>query len=172
MVANRVVVEPRTAVYSAIVQHYSKYTMLCSIMQYNTMEYNTTPPLHPQSMPGRDVAPNHKIRRDNVRKTTLVECKAQYCPTSMSLAAMNIIVQSTFVHCLRIRPALGALLSYIAFFNRRSKVRENFDGPNFTIIDTMFSLAEAYIFLQLVEFKDAHPDFEVFGVKSYLNLYS
>ncbi|CAI5960266.1 unnamed protein product [Closterium sp. NIES-64] len=37
-------------------------------------------------------------------------------------------------------------------------LRESFDEPDFALIDTLFSLAEAYMFAQLVEFKDAFPD--------------
>lgn len=35
--------------------------------------------------------------------------------------------------------------------------RESFDEPHFALIDTLFSLAEAYLFAQLVEFRDAFP---------------
>ncbi|XP_054795826.1 uncharacterized protein LOC129301236 isoform X2 [Prosopis cineraria] len=36
-------------------------------------------------------------------------------------------------------------------------VRNSFDEPNYALIDTLFSLAEAYLFAQLVDFKDNHP---------------
>ena len=35
--------------------------------------------------------------------------------------------------------------------------RESFDEPDFALIDTLFSLAEAYLFAQLVDFHDAFP---------------
>ena len=34
----------------------------------------------------------------------------------------------------------------------------NYEEPNFALIDTLFSLAEVYLFCQLVEYKDSHPD--------------
>ncbi|CAM9002239.1 unnamed protein product [Rhodiola kirilowii] len=36
-------------------------------------------------------------------------------------------------------------------------VRDSFDEPEYALIDTLFSLAEAYLFAQLVEFKDNCP---------------
>lgn len=36
--------------------------------------------------------------------------------------------------------------------------RESYDEPDYALIDTLFSLAEAYLFMQLVEFRDAFPD--------------
>lgn len=33
-------------------------------------------------------------------------------------------------------------------------VRDSFDEPDYALIDTLFSLAEAYLFAQLVEFRD------------------
>ncbi|KAM7518238.1 hypothetical protein LguiB_017200 [Lonicera macranthoides] len=36
-------------------------------------------------------------------------------------------------------------------------IREGFDEPNYALIDTLFSLAEAYLFAQLVDFKDNNP---------------
>eukprot|EP00879_Flechtneria_rotunda_P000833 GHRR01000958.1.p1 GENE.GHRR01000958.1~~GHRR01000958.1.p1 ORF type:complete len:660 (+),score=216.69 GHRR01000958.1:198-2177(+) len=36
-------------------------------------------------------------------------------------------------------------------------VRDDFEEPNYAMIDTLFSLAEAYLFMQLVELVDAHP---------------
>eukprot|EP00249_Psilotum_nudum_P012574 c23862_g1_i1 orf=340-2247(-) len=36
--------------------------------------------------------------------------------------------------------------------------RESFDEPDYALIDTLFSLAEAYLFAQLVDFKDSFPD--------------
>jgi hypothetical protein len=36
-------------------------------------------------------------------------------------------------------------------------VCDPFDGPDYALIDTLFSLAEAYLFAQLVDFKDRNP---------------
>ncbi|KAI4374985.1 hypothetical protein MLD38_012911 [Melastoma candidum] len=36
-------------------------------------------------------------------------------------------------------------------------VRDSFDEPDYALIDTLFSLAEAYLFAQLVDFKDKNP---------------
>lgn len=36
-------------------------------------------------------------------------------------------------------------------------IRESFDEPDYALIDTLFSLAEAYLFAQLVDFKDNNP---------------
>ncbi|XP_061358101.1 uncharacterized protein LOC133302350 [Gastrolobium bilobum] len=36
-------------------------------------------------------------------------------------------------------------------------VFDSFDGPDYALIDTLFSLAEAYLFAQLVDFKDRNP---------------
>lgn len=36
-------------------------------------------------------------------------------------------------------------------------VRDSFDEPDYALIDTLFSLAEAYLFAQLVDFKDSNP---------------
>ncbi|XP_020256281.1 5'-nucleotidase domain-containing protein 4 isoform X2 [Asparagus officinalis] len=35
--------------------------------------------------------------------------------------------------------------------------RDSFDEPDYALIDTLFSLAEAFLFAQLVDFKDNHP---------------
>ena len=37
-------------------------------------------------------------------------------------------------------------------------LQQSFDEPDYALIDTLFSLAEAYLFAQLVELKDAHPE--------------
>lgn len=37
-----------------------------------------------------------------------------------------------------------------AVYNQ-SAVRDDFEEPNYAMIDTLFSLAEAYLFMQLVE---------------------
>ncbi|AAG12692.1 cytosolic IMP-GMP specific 5'-nucleotidase, putative; 41097-37373 [Arabidopsis thaliana] len=39
-----------------------------------------------------------------------------------------------------------------------SLVRDSFDEPDYALIDTLFSLAEAYLFAQLVDFKDNNPE--------------
>eukprot|EP00775_Hariotina_reticulata_P000930 gene930-1256_t len=39
----------------------------------------------------------------------------------------------------------------------QSAVRDDFEEPNYAMIDTLFSLAEAYLFMQLVELVDQHP---------------
>ena len=36
--------------------------------------------------------------------------------------------------------------------------RMEFDEPDFALIDTLFSLAEAHLFMQLIELQDNHPD--------------
>ncbi|GKB06528.1 5'-nucleotidase domain-containing protein 4 isoform X3 [Tanacetum coccineum] len=36
-------------------------------------------------------------------------------------------------------------------------VRDAFDEPDYALIDTLFSLVEAYLFAQLVDFKDNNP---------------
>ena len=33
-----------------------------------------------------------------------------------------------------------------------------FDEPDFALIDTLFSLAEAHLFMQLIELQDKHPE--------------
>jgi HAD superfamily 5'-nucleotidase-like hydrolase len=35
--------------------------------------------------------------------------------------------------------------------------RESYDEPDYALIDTLFSLAEAYLFMQLVDFRDQFP---------------
>jgi hypothetical protein len=35
--------------------------------------------------------------------------------------------------------------------------RMEFDEPDFALIDTLFSLAEAHLFMQLIELQDNHP---------------
>ena len=37
------------------------------------------------------------------------------------------------------------------------QVRFDFDEPDFSMIDTLFSLAEAHLFMQLVELQDNQP---------------
>lgn len=37
------------------------------------------------------------------------------------------------------------------------QVRHEFDEPDFAMIDTLFSLAEAHLFMQLVELQDKEP---------------
>lgn len=36
--------------------------------------------------------------------------------------------------------------------------RDSFDGADYVVIDTLFSLAEAYLFAQLVDFIDNNPE--------------
>ena len=36
--------------------------------------------------------------------------------------------------------------------------RMEFDEPDFALIDTLFSLAEAHLFMQLIELQDNHPE--------------
>ncbi|XP_058069028.1 uncharacterized protein LOC131218489 isoform X2 [Magnolia sinica] len=36
-------------------------------------------------------------------------------------------------------------------------IRDSFDEPDYALIDTLFSLAEAYLFAQLVDLKDSYP---------------
>jgi 5' nucleotidase family len=36
-------------------------------------------------------------------------------------------------------------------------IRDSFDEPDYALIDTLFSLAEAYLFTQLVDFMDKNP---------------
>ncbi|ERN17467.1 5'-nucleotidase domain-containing protein 4 isoform X2 [Amborella trichopoda] len=37
-------------------------------------------------------------------------------------------------------------------------LRDSFDEPDYALVDTLFSLAEAYLFAQLVDFKDRFPE--------------
>uniref|UniRef100_A0A7S3VHX6 5'-nucleotidase n=1 Tax=Dunaliella tertiolecta TaxID=3047 RepID=A0A7S3VHX6_DUNTE len=46
----------------------------------------------------------------------------------------------------------------------------NFEGNDYALVDTLFSLAEAYLFMQLVEFKDS-PVGKALHEKSYHQLY-
>ena len=50
------------------------------------------------------------------------------------------------------------------------QVRFSFDEPDFAMIDTLFSLAEAHLFMQLVELQDSRPDLLPPG-KAYPDLY-
>lgn len=36
-------------------------------------------------------------------------------------------------------------------------IRDSFDEPDYALIDTLFSLGEAYLFAQLVDFMDSNP---------------
>jgi 5' nucleotidase family len=47
---------------------------------------------------------------------------------------------------------------YIADAIGWAQVRFSFDEPEFAMIDTLFSLAEAHLFMQLVELKEERPD--------------
>eukprot|EP00803_Ostreobium_quekettii_P001635 evm.model.scf_402.8 EVM.evm.TU.scf_402.8 scf_402:69587-73325(-) len=51
----------------------------------------------------------------------------------------------------------------------RSEVRESFDEPDYAMIDTLFSLAEAHLFMNLVVLKDAHS--EALSGKDYAQIY-
>lgn len=46
---------------------------------------------------------------------------------------------------------------------------EAVEDSRFAMIDTLFSLGEAYLFAQLVEHRDAHP--EAYGSRSYADMY-
>lgn len=50
------------------------------------------------------------------------------------------------------------------------KVRHDYDEPDFATIDTLFSLAEAHLFMQLVELQDANPGILAVG-KGYADIY-
>nr|XP_043636640.1 5'-nucleotidase domain-containing protein 4-like [Erigeron canadensis] len=50
-------------------------------------------------------------------------------------------------------------------------VRDAFDGPDYAHIDTLFSLAEAYLFAQLVDFKDNNPG-KLSDDKDYSRIYT
>ncbi|XP_076893312.1 uncharacterized protein LOC143545278 isoform X1 [Bidens hawaiensis] len=49
-------------------------------------------------------------------------------------------------------------------------VRDAFDEPDYALIDTLFSLAEAYLFAQLVDFKDNNPG-KISEEKDYFSMY-
>lgn len=49
-------------------------------------------------------------------------------------------------------------------------IRDAFDEPDYALIDTLFSLAEAFLFAQLVDFKDSHPELVPEGT-DYSSLY-
>ncbi|XP_035846655.1 5'-nucleotidase domain-containing protein 4 isoform X4 [Helianthus annuus] len=49
-------------------------------------------------------------------------------------------------------------------------VRDAFDEPDYALIDTLFSLAEAYLFAQLVDFKDNNPE-KISEEKDYFCMY-
>ena len=53
-------------------------------------------------------------------------------------------------HFKRLHPLLAAV--------QCPQVRFSFDEPEFAMIDTLFSLAEAHLFMQLVELKEERPD--------------
>lgn len=57
----------------------------------------------------------------------------------------------------------------LAVYNDGDGARE-FDEPDFALIDTLFSLAEAHLFMQLVELKDGQPGCLPEG-KQYADLY-
>ncbi|GMH16213.1 hypothetical protein Nepgr_018054 [Nepenthes gracilis] len=49
-------------------------------------------------------------------------------------------------------------------------IRDSFDEPDYALIDTLFSLAEAYLFAQLVDFKDNKPGKVIAGA-DYASMY-
>ena len=49
--------------------------------------------------------------------------------------------------------------------------RQSFDGPEFSALDTLFSMGEAYLFSQLVEAKDSGEHEKFFSTKSYMQMY-
>ncbi|CAL5418303.1 unnamed protein product [Camellia sinensis] len=49
-------------------------------------------------------------------------------------------------------------------------IRDAFDEPDYALIDTLFSLAEAYLFAQLVDFKDNNPG-KIPGDAGYSRMY-
>ncbi|KAL7207709.1 hypothetical protein ACSBR1_029625 [Camellia fascicularis] len=49
-------------------------------------------------------------------------------------------------------------------------IRDAFDEPGYALIDTLFSLAEAYLFAQLVDFKDNNPG-KIPGGADYSQMY-
>lgn len=55
-------------------------------------------------------------------------------------------------------------------YNDSGSERMEFDEPHFALIDTLFSLAEAHLFMQLVEMQDADPGALPPG-KTYADLY-
>ncbi|KAI7734889.1 hypothetical protein M8C21_003976 [Ambrosia artemisiifolia] len=50
-------------------------------------------------------------------------------------------------------------------------IKYAFDGPDYAHIDTFFSLAEAYLYAQLVDFKDSNPE-KFSEVKDYSRIYA
>lgn len=50
------------------------------------------------------------------------------------------------------------------------QVRHDYDEPDFTTIDTLFSLAEAHLFMQLVELFDSKPGV-LPATKTYADMY-
>lgn len=50
------------------------------------------------------------------------------------------------------------------------QVRHDYDEPDFATIDTLFSLAEAHLFMQLVELQDANPGILAVN-KGYADIY-
>ncbi|KAL8225791.1 hypothetical protein R6Q57_018348 [Mikania cordata] len=50
-------------------------------------------------------------------------------------------------------------------------IKDAFDGSDYAHIDTLFSLAEAYLFAQLVDFKDGNPS-KISEAKDYARIYN
>ena len=58
----------------------------------------------------------------------------------------------------------------LKLMNMLAQVRHDYDEPDFATIDTLFSLAEAHLFMQLVELQDANPGILAIG-KDYADIY-
>ncbi|CAG9464098.1 unnamed protein product [Pedinophyceae sp. YPF-701] len=52
------------------------------------------------------------------------------------------------------------------------EVRESYDSADYATLDTLFSLAEAYLYMQLVELKDSRPDLEALARRDYFTMYT
>lgn len=52
----------------------------------------------------------------------------------------------------------------------RSELRDSFDEPDYTMIDTLFSISEAYLFMSLVELRESQP--ELLTNKSFVDMYN
>jgi len=58
----------------------------------------------------------------------------------------------------------------LAMYCETSK-RQSFDGPEFSALDTLFSMGEAYLFSQLVDAKDSGEHGTFFERKSFIQIY-
>jgi hypothetical protein len=59
---------------------------------------------------------------------------------------------------------------FVCLSGRAAQVRFSFDEPEYAMIDTLVSLAEAHLFMQLVELKDAENSL-LPASKTYADLY-